>query len=137
MLSIGDLARRTGANVQTIRYYERIGLMAEPMRTEGGQRRYDEAALDRLAFIRHGRQLGFSLDSIRDLLGLSDNPNHSCAHIDAIASKQLHEVETRIARLELLRAELARMVEECSGGKVADCRVLGVLRDHGECLSDH
>ena len=137
MLTIGTLAKRTGTKVQTIRYYEQIGLMPEPGRTEGGQRRYGDAELDRLAFIRHARQLGFPLDAIRELLDLSDTPGHSCAHVDSIAHKQLRQVEARIARLEALRAELQRMILDCAGGTVADCRVLEVLRDHAECLTDH
>ncbi|NDW01555.1 helix-turn-helix domain-containing protein [Salipiger sp. PrR002] len=137
MLTIGTLAKRTGSKVQTIRYYEQIGLMPEPGRTEGGQRRYGHAELDRLAFIRHARDLGFSLEAIRELLDLSDTPDHACDHVDAIAQKQLRAVEARIVRLEALRAELKRMIGQCSGGSVADCRVLEVLRDHGECLSDH
>ena len=137
MLSIGALAKRTGTKVQTIRYYERIGLMPEPGRTDGGQRRYADAELDRLAFIRHSRQLGFPLDAIRELLDLSDNPERSCAKVDAVAQRQLREVEARIARLEALRVELRRMISECSADRVADCRILAVLRDHEECLSDH
>lgn len=137
MLTIGTLARRTGTKVQTIRYYEQIGLMAEPERTQGGQRRYDDAGLDRLAFIRHSRQLGFSLDAIRELLELSDHPDKSCSEVDSIARRQLHQIEQRIARLDALRTELGRMISECSGGKLNDCRVLEVLRNHAECLTDH
>ncbi|MFW5833957.1 MAG: MerR family transcriptional regulator [Pseudomonadota bacterium] len=137
MFSIGSLARRTGTKVQTIRYYEQIGLMPEPGRTEGGQRRYGDAALDRLSFIRHARQLGFSLDAIRELLDLADHPNRPCDQADAIARRQLKEVEQRMARLAALRTELQRMVQDCSGGRAADCRVLEVLRDHAECLTDH
>ncbi|WP_157019636.1 MerR family transcriptional regulator [Mesorhizobium xinjiangense] len=137
MLAIGTLAKRTGTKVQTIRYYEQIGLLPEPGRTEGGQRRYDEEDLDRLAFIRHARQLGFTLEAIRELLDLSDNPGRPCADVDRIAHRQLKEVEARIARLEALRAELKRMLRECSRDTVSDCRVLEVLRDHSACLSDH
>ena len=137
MLSIGSLARRCGTKVQTIRYYEQIGLMPEPGRSAGGQRRYATAELDRLSFIRHARQLGFSLEAIRELLNLSDLPNRPCNDADAIAARQLRQVEQRIVRLEALRAELARMVQECSGGQTAQCRVLEVLRDHAECLTDH
>ncbi|MFX0543803.1 MerR family transcriptional regulator [Roseovarius sp. S1116L3] len=137
MLTIGSLAKRTGTKVQTIRYYEQIGLMPEPGRTEGGQRRYGEAELDRLSFVRHARQLGFSLDAIRELLDLSDHPNRSCEEADAIARRQLKQVEQRMARLKALRTELKRMVQECSGGQTADCRVLEVLRDHSECLTAH
>ena len=137
MLTIGNLAKRTGTKVQTIRYYEQIGLMPEPGRTEGGQRRYTDTELDRLSFIRHSRQLGFSLDAIRELLDLSDHPDLPCREADGIARRQLKQVERRMARLEALRAELQRMVDECSGGSTADCRVLEVLRDHSECLTDH
>ena len=137
MLTIGTLGKKTGTKVQTIRYYEEIGLMPEPGRTAGGQRRYDEAQLDRLSFVRHARQLGFSLDAIRELLDLSDDPNRTCHEADAIARRQLIQVEQRMARLEALQKELKRMVHECSGGKSSDCRVLEVLRDHSECLTDH
>jgi len=137
MLTIGTLARRTGTKVQTIRYYEQIGLMPEPGRTEGGQRRYGEGDLDRLAFIRHARQLGFPLEAIRELLDLSDHPTRPCAEADAIAARQLREVERKMARLQALQNELSRMVEECRGGAAARCRVLEVLKDHSECLTDH
>ena len=137
MLAIGALSRQTGTKVQTIRYYEQIGLMNEAGRTSGGQRRYFEKDLDRLAFIRHSRQLGFSLDSIRELLELSDNPSRSCAEVDSIARRQLRQVEQRLKRLHSLKKELKRMVAECEGDSVADCKVLEVLRDHSECLTDH
>ena len=137
MLTIGSLAKKTGTKVQTIRYYEQIGLMPEPGRTGGGQRRYGDAELDRLSFIRHSRQLGFPLDVIRELLDLSDHPDKSCDEADAIARRQLKQVEQRLARLKALRTELKRMVHECSGGGTADCRVLEVLRDHTECLTQH
>lgn len=137
MLSIGTLAKRTGTKVQTIRYYEEIGLMPEPGRTAGGQRRYGDSELDRLSFIRHARQLGFPLDAIRELLVLSDTPTQSCEEADTIATRQLKLVEQRIDRLQALRTELKRMIHECSGGNAADCRILGVLRDHSECLTNH
>jgi DNA-binding transcriptional MerR regulator len=137
MLTIGSLAKRTGAKVQTIRYYEQIGLMPEPGRTEGGQRRYGDAELDRLSFIRHARDLGFGLDAIRELLDLSDRPERPCADVDAIARRHLDDVERRIRRLETLQVELRRMLAQCDEGRVFDCRVLQVLRDHTECLTEH
>lgn len=137
MLAIGTLSKRTGTKVQTIRYYEEIGLMHEAGRTAGGQRRYFEKDLDRLAFIRHSRQLGFSLESIRDLLNLSDNPAQPCAEADSIARTQLVQVDLRIKRLQALKKELKRMVAECEGDSVAECKVLEVLRDHSECLTAH
>ena len=137
MLSIGALSRKTGTKVQTIRYYEQIGLLNEPGRTAGGQRRYTQEDLDRLAFVRHGRQLGFPLDAIRDLLDLADHPEQSCSQADSIAQRQLVQVRQKILRLKALEKELKRMISECEGGQAGDCRVLEVLRDHSECLTDH
>lgn len=129
-LSIGQLARRTGCKVQTIRYYEQIGLMPPALRTEGNQRRFAQAHLERLAFIRHGRELGFPLSAIRELLRLGDNPNHSCDAADRIARDQLQQVESRIARLEALRSELQRISRQCRGGRMADCRIIKALASH-------
>jgi len=133
--SIGELSRRTAVKVPTIRYYEQVGLLPAPPRTEGQQRRYDNDAMGRLAFIRHARELGFDLDAIRTLLSLQDNPDHSCAQADEIAKARLVEVDRRIAALGALRTELRRMIEECACGRVADCRVIETLaascHEHG------
>jgi DNA-binding transcriptional MerR regulator len=137
---IGELARRTGCKVQTIRYYEQIGLMPEAARTLGNQRIYGQAHSDRLAFIRHSRELGFPLDAIRQLLTLADDPHQPCATADRIAQEQLVEVQNRIARLEALKVELERMVEQCRHGTIGHCRVIEVLADHSHahCLhADH
>lgn len=134
-LTIGDLGRKTGCKVQTIRYYEQIGLMPEPLRTAGNQRRYDVQHAERLAFIRHSRELGFSLDAIRQLLELSDDPDQSCDKVDGIARAQLQEVDRRIASLRALKTELKRMITQCGGGKVDDCRIIRVLSDHSQCLT--
>ncbi len=138
-LTIGRLAREGGCKVQTIRYYEQIGLMPEPARTEGNQRRYGQRHAQRLAFIRHARELGFPLDAVRELLSLSDDKDRSCAAADAIAKDHLVAVERRIARLTALKAELERMIEQCKGGRIADCRVIEVVADHSHahCLTDH
>lgn len=137
--TIGELARRAGCKVQTIRYYESVGLMPPPARSAGNQRLYDRADVDRLGFIRHGRELGFSLTAIRELLALADDPEHSCTEADRIAKLRLVEVEGRIVRLEALRRELRRMIRQCRGDRIADCRVIEVLSayDHEQCLSDH
>ena len=134
--SIGQLAGQTGAKVQTIRYYEEIGLMPAPLRTAGNQRRYGAKHLTRLAFIRHSRELGFPLDAIRELLSLADLPDRSCAAADAIAQRQLEAVERRVRQLEALRHELRRMIGQCQGGKIGDCHVIEVLADssHGHCF---
>lgn len=137
MLSIGKLARAAGAKVPTIRYYEQIGLLEPPARTEGNQRLYEPGAADRLAFIRHARDLGFPLEAIRDLLSLSDRPDQSCEAADAIARAQLAEVERRLARLSALKAELERMVDQCQGGRIANCRVIESLGDHSLCQVEH
>jgi len=137
MLTIGKLGAQAGVKVPTIRYYEQIGLLPEADRSSGNQRLYSRKALDRLAFIRHARDLGFTLEAIRDLLSLSDRPDQPCAAADAIARAQLLEVESRLARLQALKAELERMVKQCAGGSIADCRVIEVLGDHSLCATDH
>lgn len=136
MLTIGNLSRETRCKVQTIRYYEKIGLMAEPQRSSGNQRLYDRGALDRLAFIRHGRELGFSLEAVRELLDLTDTPAGSCEAADAIARAHLEQIETRIVRLQALKRELERMVAECAGGRIAECRVIEVVSDHSLCQAE-
>ena len=136
--TIGQLGRLTGTKVPTIRYYEGVGLLDPVGRTEGGQRRYDEPARQRLRFIRHARDLGFGLDAIRELLALADRPTDSCEPADGIVRGQLDEVDRRLAVLGALRAELARMLAECRGSTVGQCRILEVLGDHSLCLaSDH
>jgi len=135
-LTIGDMARRTGVKVPTIRYYEQIGLLPEPPRTEGGQRRYGEEELKRLNFIRHARDLAFDVEDIRQLLALTDTPQRSCHEADSIALRHLDEIEARIRRLQSLRDELRRMVEECGHGRICECRIVEVIGDHGQCGHD-
>ncbi len=136
-LSIGALARETATPVPTIRYFEKIGLLPEPARTHGGQRRYGWAHLERLRFIRHGRALGFSQDDVRDLLRLADAPEAPCDEADAIARENLATVRTRIAQLRALEGELERMIGQCTHGSIRDCRIMEVLADHDECGGDH
>jgi DNA-binding transcriptional MerR regulator len=131
---IGQLARLTGVKVPTVRYYEQIGLLPTPPRTDGNRRLYTAADTRRLIFIRHARELGFAIDAIRTLLTLQDDPDQPCAGADTIARVRLREVEQRIAGLQALKIELKRMVEGCSHGHVAECHVIEVLADHGKCL---
>jgi len=131
--TIGRLALATGCKVQTVRYYEQIGLLPEPIRSQGNQRLYGQTDIDRLAFIRHSRELGFSLQAIRDLLSLSDDPEKPCEAVDAIAQVQLEEVERRIVSLRALKLELTRMLQQCRGGRVSECRIIAVLSDHSLC----
>ncbi|MDD9923635.1 MAG: helix-turn-helix domain-containing protein [Boseongicola sp.] len=134
--SIGELAERAGCTVQIIRHYEKIGLLPDTRRTSGNRRIYSEDQASRLVFIRHSRELGFSLDDIRQLLSFSDRPNHSCEQVDAIAREHLHGVQERLSRLRSMEKELKRMVRECGGGNVAECRIIQVLADHSKCLAD-
>jgi len=136
--AIGDLARQTGTKVETIRWYERDGIMPAPVRTAGGHRLYTQPHLHRLAFIRHARELGFALDDVRGLLRLADDPERPCDEADAIARSHLAAVRSRIVRLQALEAELSRMVAACGRGRVAECHVIEVLADqsHAHCLHD-
>jgi DNA-binding transcriptional MerR regulator len=137
VLTIGKLSEAAGVKVPTIRYYEQIGLLPEPERSAGNQRLYGRPALDRLAFVRHARDLGFPLEAVRDLLSLADRPDRPCAAADAIARRQLAAVEARLARLTALKAELERMISQCARGTIADCRVIEVLGDHSLCAHEH
>ncbi len=134
-ITIGHIAEAAGCKVQTVRYYEQIGLLPRPERSNGNQRIYGRADMDRLTFIRHARDLGFPIEAIRDLLSLSDRPDQPCEAADAIARAQLVNVERRIEQLQALKLELQRMVTQCSGGRISDCRVIEVLGDHGKCVA--
>ncbi len=159
-LSIGQLSKQTGCKVPTIRYYEQIGLLPPPPRSEGNQRRYGKTHLERLRFICHARELGFAIDSVRQLLQLSSGhrlhadadqqqegapgPLSDCVHggvechnADEIAREHLLEVERKIASLSSLRDELQAMISACQSGRAHSCRVIEVLSDHRLCHSDH
>lgn len=135
--SIGELSSETGVKVPTIRYYESIGLIAEPGRTQGNQRRYDHAARDRLRFISHARAMGFAMPSLKAMLRIAGHREAPCADLDEIVGERLAEVDERIARLTALRGELAGMLQSCQHGTVGECRILEVLSDHEECAHEH
>ena len=137
ILSIGQLSKRSGVKVTTIRYYEKTGMIPEAPRNAGNQRRYDKDQLERLRFIRHARDLGFDMESIRTLVDMAAEPQESCHAADSIARAHLVTITDRIAQLTLLQKELERMVNECQHGHVCDCRVIEVLADHAECSTDH
>lgn len=137
MLSIGDLSRRTGVKTTTIRYYENMGLLRQADRSDGNQRRYGNEDLERLAFIRHARDLGLSLDDIRELIALSQHRQMPCDGADRIAANHLAEVRDRIARLRKLEHELERIVSHCDGHSIEDCYVIRALSDHGLCDCEH
>ena len=137
-MTIGHLARRTGCKVTTIRYYEGIGLLPEPVRSPGGTRRYGENHLARLGFIQHCRELGFSQDAIRELLDLKDQPDRSSDTVTGITRRHLRDVELKISRLNALKAELEHMIAACDGGRIGECRLIEALADHSHahCLED-
>lgn len=134
--TIGPLSRATDVKVTTIRYYESIGLLSEPDRSASGQRLYDDAAFDRLRFIRHARDLGFGVSEIRELIELQTNSGDDCGRIDEIARRHLTEVRRRLSQLEALEGELKRMLKMCEGGTVGDCAILECLADHENCIAD-
>jgi len=127
ILTIGHLARQTGTKVETIRFYEKNGLLPQPSRTGGNYRSYEQDHLNRLSFIRRARELGFSLDQIREFLNLADDRSQSCAAVDAIAKAHRKEVERKIEDLVALKSELDRMIDQCGCGLVADCRIIESL----------
>jgi Cu(I)-responsive transcriptional regulator len=128
--SIGELANATETKVETIRYYERIGLLPEPARTAGNYRSYQAPHVARLAFIRRARALGFSLDQVRELLSLSDQKERSCAQVDAIAQQHLTDVDAKIGTLKILRRELDSLIRQCHSGTIAECHIIDALAAH-------
>jgi DNA-binding transcriptional MerR regulator len=127
-LSIGQISKAAGVKVVTIRYYEKIKLMPAPLRTEGNYRAYSQEHLHRLQFIRRCRDLGFTLDQLRDLLHLSTQAGLKCAGVDRITDNHLKEIEHKIVDLKRLAVELRRIKNRCSGkGIIADCRILEAL----------
>ena len=126
-ISIGQLAKATGTAVETVRYYEKIGLLAVPARTSGNYRSYGNVEVARLSFIRRARALGFGLQQIRILLDLSDDCGRPCDEVDTLARGQLDEVEKKIADLHSLRRELSGLIKQCKRGTIADCRILEAL----------
>ena len=137
MLSIGALAKRTGVKVPTIRYYEQAGLLDEPERTSGNQRRYGQRDAERLSFIRHARDLGFPIEAIRELIDLGEHLDRPCHDANRIADEQLAAVRARIARLRRLETELERIASGCSADTAERCYVLNALADHSLCEGDH
>lgn len=126
-MRIGELARAAGVKAETIRYYEREGILASPPRTQANYRDYGPEEARRLHFIRRARDLGFSMTRIRDLLELADDRSRSCDAVDTLARTHLSEVERKIADLEALRNELRRMLENCEQGTVGTCQIIEAL----------
>jgi MerR family mercuric resistance operon transcriptional regulator len=126
-LTIGALSRRTRVNIETIRFYERIGILPKPPRSAGGHRIYGQDELMRLGFVRRSRELGFSLDEVRGLLRLVDGGCWTCAEVKAITLNHLADVRGKIADLRRLERTLADVAGKCRGGKVPECPVIEAL----------
>ena len=126
-LLIGEISRRTGVNIETIRYYERIEVMPKPKRNEGGQRLYNELQLNRLAFIKRSRDLGFSLKEVSALLTLIDSGKMTCGEVHAMTIEHLRDVRCKIADLRKLERALKELAAQCSLGDVSDCPIVETL----------
>jgi MerR family mercuric resistance operon transcriptional regulator len=128
-VSVGELSAQAGCNSESVRYYENIGLMPDPPRTEGGHRQYTNSHLKRLCFIRRSRELGFPIEQVRELLKLVDEPNHTCGEVKAITMLQARHVQKKMDDLKRLRDALNQMTVSCSGGSytVDDCPIIDAL----------
>ncbi len=124
---IGVLSERSGVNIETIRYYERVGLLPRPARSGGGYRLYQAGDVDRLCFVRRARDLGFSLDDIRRLLDLADQKSRSCRRVHDIAVEHLAQVRDKIADLRRMEGILGAMVKTCAQGTIPTCPLLETL----------
>lgn len=126
-LSIGELARRTGIHIETIRYFEKVRLIEAPGRTEGGHRVYSDRHVRALSFIKRARELGFAPDEVRTMLNLGGPGRACCDEVRDIAVQHLAEVRRKIADLAKLERLLASTVDRCSGGHVPECAVIDML----------
>ncbi|MDQ7784764.1 MAG: heavy metal-responsive transcriptional regulator [Desulfomonilaceae bacterium] len=135
-MTIGKVARRSGVGVETVRFYERNGLIPEPMRTDSGYRQYPEGIVSRILFIRRAKDLGFTLKEIKELLSLRFQPGARCADVRAQAEAKIAEMEEKIRTLESMKAALVRLTMSCrSDGPVSECPILEAL-DHDEHITD-
>lgn len=123
-ITIGILARRAGVNIETVRYYQRRGLLSTPRKPPGGVRRYDEGALDRLKFIKRAQQLGFTLSEIGDLLTLG---NSACRDVQVLAARRLSDIEARLRDLSAMRRTLAKLIRRCRDGLEPVCPIVHTL----------
>ena len=127
LITRGELAKRSGCHIETVRYYEKIGLLPPPARSEGGHRLYKIDDQRRLRFVLRGRELGFSIDELRSLLSLVDSKSYTCGQVQALTVDHLQTVRLKIADLHRLEATLAKISDECSGDAVPDCPIIDAL----------
>lgn len=131
LMSIGAVSKRTGCKIETIRYYERAGLLKPPARSQGGHRHYSEAALKRLTFILRARQLGFSLDRVRTLLALADGEGRTCDEVHQITIRHLQDVRAKQDDLKVMEKVLDEMVSRCADGTLPECPLIEELFEVG------
>ncbi|ENX12711.1 hypothetical protein F895_03091 [Acinetobacter sp. CIP 64.2] len=132
--SIGQLAKKSGVSVDTIRYYEKIGLLDKPKRTAGNYRHYSEQMLSELLFLKHCRELGITLQDIQKLKDLSTNPNQTCTQVDLLIDQYLAEVSQKIRNLEHLHQDLLHLKQQCSQHRtIEQCGILKELHQPLEC----
>jgi DNA-binding transcriptional MerR regulator len=127
MLTIGELGKATATKIETIRYYEKIGLLPAPERTSGNYRSYAAEHQERLGFIRRARDLGFSIEDVRELLKLSAHGERPCEQVDQLVARHLETTERKIEALKRLRHELRDTLVLCKGGRIAECRIIEAL----------
>ena len=127
LIPIGALAARTRCNIETIRFYEKIGVLPKPARTEGGHRAYGSAHVERLTFVRRARELGFTLDEVRALLRLADARDVPCAEVKDVAVAHLAEVKTKIADLHAMQKALTALIAQCNAGDQSGCPLIETL----------
>jgi MerR family mercuric resistance operon transcriptional regulator len=128
-LAIGALSKQSGVNIETIRYYERIGVMPKPRRSDGGYRMYGPDHLKRLMFVRRGRELGFGLDELRELLRLVHGHSYTCGQVRDLAVEHLAEIRRKIADLRRLQRVMDDMAAKCSGDRIPECPIIDALFD--------
>lgn len=125
--TIGKLSERTGVHIETIRYYEKVGLLPAPPRSEGGHRLYAQVHLARLTFLRRSRELGFSIEEIRALIGLMEEEDYTCKEVKALTLQHLHNIRQKIRDLRKLEKALVGVASQCNGGMTQDCPILETL----------
>lgn len=135
MSSIGELSQGTEVKIETIRYYEKIGLIPAPSRTSGGHRIYNTHHKERLLFVRRSRELGFSLEEVRELISLSENQENSCGDALSLVTRHLESVDEKLRQLQLIQQSLELMAKDCQsccpGARAPDCTIIEALSDCG------
>lgn len=126
-LTIGALSQETSCNIETIRYYERVGVLLKPPRTKGGHRTYSHEHVRRLTFVRRSRELGFSLDEIRGMLNLVEGESYTCAEVKKLSLEHLSDVHDKISDLNLIATVLEELAAKCTGDKLPECPIIDAL----------